>query len=104
MAKIDLTGVWSLTCDKPDFGAIPARIPGDNCSALIDAGLAADPNVGFNENDIQWVRQYDWNVGPDCRFSDSAPAGWTVISRVRRMRFPHIWNVSAPMPSGRAVP
>jgi len=60
MAKIDLSGVWSLTCGKPGFGAIPARIPGDNCSALIDAGLAADPNVGFNENDIQWVRQYDW--------------------------------------------
>ena len=60
MAKIDLSGVWSLTCGKKGFRAIPAQIPGDNCSALIAAGLIPDPNIGFNENDIQWVRKFDW--------------------------------------------
>ena len=60
MAKIDLSGTWSLSCGKLGFEPIPARIPGENCSALIDAGLAADPYVGFNENEIQWVREYDW--------------------------------------------
>ena len=71
MAKIDLSGTWTLSCDKPDFQAIPARIPGENCSALIDAGLAPDPYVAFNENEIQWVRDHDWTwsrrfeVSPD---------------------------------------
>lgn len=60
MSRIDLSGVWSLNCSKSGFQPIPARIPGDNCSALIDAGLAGDPNIGFNEMDFQWVREYDW--------------------------------------------
>ena len=60
MAKIDLSGVWSLRCDREGFGSIPARIPGENCSALIDAGLVPDPYVGFHEKDIQWVRDHDW--------------------------------------------
>ena len=60
MAKLDLSGIWSLDCDKPDFRPIPAQVPGDNCSALIDAGIVPDPNVGFNEREIQWVREYDW--------------------------------------------
>ena len=60
MSIINLAGTWSLTCDKEGFQPIPAQIPGENCSALLDAGLATDPYVGFNENDIQWVREYDW--------------------------------------------
>lgn len=66
MSKIDLAGTWSLTCDKPDFQAIPAQIPGDNCSALIEAGLVPDPNIGFNEREIQWVRKHTWTW--TCRF------------------------------------
>jgi len=61
MSNIDLSGIWSLSCGKAGFQPIPAQIPGDNCSALIDAGIAPDPNVGFQENDIQWVREYDWS-------------------------------------------
>ena len=60
MTKIDLAGTWTLSCDKPDFQAVPAQIPGDNCSALIDAGLVPDPNIGCNEKSIQWVRDHDW--------------------------------------------
>ena len=60
MTKIDLSGTWTLTCSKADFQAIPAQIPGDNCTALIEAGIASDPNIGFNERDIQWVRKYTW--------------------------------------------
>ncbi|MBQ7176831.1 MAG: hypothetical protein IJS08_05380, partial [Victivallales bacterium] len=60
MSIINLAGTWSLTCDKVGFQPISAQIPGENCSALLDAGLATDPYVGFNENDIQWVREYDW--------------------------------------------
>ena len=60
MSKIDLSGTWTLSCGKPGFQAIPARIPGENCSALIDAGIVPDPNIGFNEKTIQWVRDHDW--------------------------------------------
>ncbi|MBR4665124.1 MAG: glycoside hydrolase family 2 protein, partial [Lentisphaeria bacterium] len=60
MSKISLSGTWTLSCNKPDFRAIPAQIPGENCSALIDAGLVPDPYVGLQEKDLQWVREYDW--------------------------------------------
>ena len=60
MAKLDLSGVWSLGCDKEGFAAIPAQVPGDNCSALIDAGALPDPYVGFHERDFQLIRRYDW--------------------------------------------
>ena len=60
MAKIDLSGIWNLSCDKPDFQTIPAQIPGENCTALIDAGILPDPNIGFNEKVFQWIRKYDW--------------------------------------------
>ena len=60
MSRIDLSGTWSLTCGKDGFQSIPAQIPGENCSALIEAGLAADPYIAQQEDDIQWVRDYDW--------------------------------------------
>ncbi|MBR6373062.1 MAG: glycoside hydrolase family 2 protein [Victivallales bacterium] len=60
MSRIDLSGTWSLTCGKDGFQPIPAQIPGENCSALIEAGLAADPYIAQQEDDIQWVRDYDW--------------------------------------------
>ena len=58
--RINLSGTWELNCDKVAFAPIPAQIPGENCSALIDAGLLPDPYIGQQENDIQWVRDYDW--------------------------------------------
>ena len=65
MSKIDLSGTWTLSCNKPGFQAIPARIPGENCSALIDAGLVPDPYVGLQEKDLQWVREFDWTWSRD---------------------------------------
>ncbi|MBP5532243.1 MAG: glycoside hydrolase family 2 protein [Lentisphaeria bacterium] len=59
-SEIDLAGVWELDCGRADFKSVPARLPGDNCSALIDAGLLPDPYVGFNEREFQWVREYEW--------------------------------------------
>ena len=60
MKKIDLSGIWTLTCDKANFQAIPAKIPGENCSALIENNLLPDPYIAQNENLFQWVRDYDW--------------------------------------------
>jgi beta-mannosidase len=60
MAKLDLAGAWVLSCGRKGFAPIPARLPGDNCSALIDAGVLPDPYVGFNEREFQWIREYGW--------------------------------------------
>ncbi len=60
MSKIDLSGTWSLSCGKDGFAAVPARLPGENCSALIEAGVLPDPYIGFNEREFQWMREYDW--------------------------------------------
>ena len=60
MKKIDLSGIWTLTCDKENFHPIPAKIPGENCSALIENNLLPDPYIAQNENLFQWVRDYDW--------------------------------------------
>jgi len=57
---IDLSGLWQLACTREGFAAISAKVPGENCTALIEAGLAPDPNLGFNENEFQWVRDHDW--------------------------------------------
>ena len=43
------------------------QIPGDNITALIEAGLAKDPYFGFNEKDVQWVGQSCWSI---CRTFD----------------------------------
>lgn len=61
MAKLDLAGAWHLQCDKPGFAAIPAHLPGDNYTALLEAGLIPDPNIGMNENMVQWPRDYNWS-------------------------------------------
>ncbi|MBR2374470.1 MAG: glycoside hydrolase family 2 protein, partial [Lentisphaeria bacterium] len=60
MSKIDLSGIWSLSCSKEGVRPIPATIPGENCSALIAEGIVPEPYIGLNEKEIQWVRDYDW--------------------------------------------
>lgn len=66
--KISLLGKWSLSdTSGKSINSIPMQIPGDNISALIDAGLAKDPYFGFNEKDVQWVGQSSWSI---CRTFD----------------------------------
>lgn len=61
MSKINLAGVWKLTCDKEGFSPIEVNVPGDNASALLRAGLLPDPNIGLNELEVQWIGRYDWH-------------------------------------------
>lgn len=58
---IDLCGTWQLrqTADKA-ANAIPAQIPGDNYSALLENELIPDPYYRENEKDVQWVADKDW--------------------------------------------
>ena len=60
MSKINLSGIWKLSCDKEGFSPIEANVPGDNASALLRAGLIPDPNVGLNDHEVQWIGRYNW--------------------------------------------
>ena len=59
MARIELNGEWRLSSSAQKKG-IPAMVPGDNYSALIDAGEIPDPYFRENEKDVQWVSHGDW--------------------------------------------
>ena len=59
MSHLNLQGSWTL--ERVSAGTIcPASLPGDNFSALLQAGLIADPYQGTNELEVQWVGREDW--------------------------------------------
>jgi beta-mannosidase len=64
MKTIDLAGVWELsqTGEHPSrlLGPVPMRVPGDNVSALLEAGLIPDPYEGTHELELQWIGRSDW--------------------------------------------
>ena len=54
---LSLTGIWRLrAADEAD--AISVAIPGDNYSALQDAGRIPDPYWRDNEIRVQWVAYF----------------------------------------------
>jgi beta-mannosidase len=57
--RIDLAGSWTLR-QSGNGEAIPIRIPGDNISALLEAGKIVDPYCGANELAALWVGREDW--------------------------------------------
>ncbi|HHV94085.1 MAG TPA: glycoside hydrolase family 2 protein [Firmicutes bacterium] len=59
MRRLDLSGVWQLS-QLGSEESIPAQVPGDNYSALLEAGKIPDPYWGDNELAVQWVGQTDW--------------------------------------------
>ena len=65
MSCINLASQWSLRADKADFQSIPARVPGDNYSALLEAGVIPDPYLERNEELVQWVRECNWIYSRD---------------------------------------
>lgn len=58
-ASLDLDGVWMLRSGDGKH-SLEAVVPGDNYSALEEAGLLPDPYWRCNENDVQWVADKDW--------------------------------------------
>ncbi|MGI6565992.1 MAG: glycoside hydrolase family 2 protein [Firmicutes bacterium] len=59
MRRLDLRGTWRLR----ELGyeeSIPAQVPGDNHSALLEAGKIPDPYWGDNELAVQWVGRRSW--------------------------------------------
>lgn len=56
--SISLSGRWTLA--REGMSPVPANLPGDNYSALFQAGLIPDPYFGRNELLIQKERTFDW--------------------------------------------
>lgn len=65
MSCFNLASQWNLRADKADFQTIPARVPGDNYSALLEAGVIPDPYLDRNEDLVQWVRECNWIYSRD---------------------------------------
>lgn len=61
ITSIDLSGSWQLSTLEGAHAA-PMAVPGDVHSALIAAGIVADPYVGRNELDARWVAEADWAI------------------------------------------
>ena len=55
---IDLSGTWRLSADE--VSPVAAELPGDNYSALLDAGAIPDPYFGCNERSVQWPSEKTW--------------------------------------------
>ena len=56
---LSLAGTWRLTASG-ETKSVPCPIPGDNYSALQDAGRIPDPYWRDNERKVQWVADTDW--------------------------------------------
>ena len=71
---------WTVELLRPDAtapetfprGPIPACVPGCVHTDLIAAGLIGHPNLGFNEDNLQWIGRCDWRYR--CRFQTDLPA------------------------------
>ena len=74
MNRVDLSGSWELIGDERSI-RVPIELPGDNYTALANAGIIPDPYFGQNELFCQWVGQSDWifrrSFSLDADFIDS---------------------------------
>ena len=64
MRSIYLNGNWRLKQKKGDIDCA-AAVPGDNFSALLNAGIIEDPYYRDNEKNLQWIGQCDWSYSRD---------------------------------------
>lgn len=59
--KLSLDGIWQMSETSGEYRNISARLPGDNYSALIAAGICPDPYWSDNEKIIQHFRFKNWS-------------------------------------------
>ncbi len=72
---LDLRGTWRL--ESAD-GSIKASValPGDVHSALLAAGIIADPYIGKNELDARWVADIDWRFTREFDHPATGEVAW----------------------------
>ena len=83
-AALSLAGEWTLTGTDEAGAAVecPCRVPGDVQSALLDAGRMADPYMGRNELETQWVGRHDWTLRRTFEVDDETLAKKAVVLRL----------------------
>jgi beta-mannosidase len=59
----------------PEFGPVPARVPGSVQAALLKAGIISDWTIGLNCYGSEWIERRHWE------FSTVLPAAWFPISQ-----------------------
>jgi beta-mannosidase len=59
--RLGLEGSWKLV-RVLDGSSRPMTLPGDIMSALLAAGEIADPYLGKNELELQWIGREDWRL------------------------------------------
>ena len=95
--RLDLGGTWELTWagGPPDAPAavrttaVPAQVPGEVHTALLAAGLLADPDSGWGELAQTWVghsrwtyrRHFSWTPAPGAR-TDLVADGLDAVAEV----------------------
>lgn len=67
--KLDLSGQWQLSSPSMPGRTIPAELPGDNYTALLNAEIIPDPFYAKNELDVQQYRDYKWSFKRDFEIS-----------------------------------
>ena len=67
-----LDGVWSLVDDEADH-AVDVTFPGDCLSALITAGMVADPYAGTNEVAARWPAERNWTASRSFAIAADTP-------------------------------
>ncbi len=78
MKRIDLSGEWKLIRVK-NKESVPAQVPGDTHSALLDAGKIPDPYWADNELSLQWIGREDWIYRRSFNVSSEMLAGKSVF-------------------------
>ncbi|MDA3961269.1 MAG: glycoside hydrolase family 2 protein [Planctomycetota bacterium] len=68
MTIIDLHGTWNLRQVGAEL-ALPAAVPGDVYGALLEKKLIPDPYLGKQEEEVQWVREADWEYSRTIKVS-----------------------------------
>ena len=58
--QLNLNGLWQMSSPQMGEKTIPVTLPGDNYTALYEAGIIPDPYFGKNEDLIQEYRKYTW--------------------------------------------
>jgi beta-mannosidase len=88
LTRFDLGGVWQLTWaagppDAPDAvraAAIAAHVPGEVHTALLAAGLIADPDAGWGERAQMWVGRSQWTYRRQFHWSPTAAARTDLVA------------------------
>ncbi|MBO7741551.1 MAG: hypothetical protein J6S21_03265, partial [Victivallales bacterium] len=60
MQFFDLSGKWQMTSPEMPGKNVPVSLPGDNYSALLDAGIIPDPYWNDNEWSVKKYSDYYW--------------------------------------------